>query len=106
MTLNLFDLLLMILAALGAGYFFNGIRVRELALAAARKTCERDSVQFLDQSVSVRRVSLSRDDGGRWRIWREYRFEYSVDGVERRRGHVIMLGYRLQGVVMGQPTLH
>jgi hypothetical protein len=89
-------------------YFFNALRVRELALKAARDACTREGVQLLDETVSIRRFSLSRDNAGRWRIWRQYRFEYSYDGVERESGHVIMLGFRLSALVMADQgrTLH
>ena len=45
---------------------------------------------------------------GIWRVWRQYRFDYSYDGVQRQRGFVIMLGKQLQAVVVPeeQPTLH
>ena len=51
---------------------------------------------------------MSRDETRRWRIWRQYRFDYSYDGVERRQGFVIMLGKQLQSVVVSErsPTLH
>lgn len=107
MTLGLLDIVIL-LAAGGYGlYLFQSIRVRELALAAARRACGRAGVQLLDETVSVQRLSASRDEAGRWRIWRQYRFEYSIDGYERERGHVIMLGRRVQGLVMAErPTLH
>ena len=64
-------------------------------------------MQLLDESVAVQRLSLSRDENGRWRIWRQFRFEYSRDGIERERGHIIMLGMRLKALVMAEPpTLH
>lgn len=106
MTLTLGEIVVLLLCLAAVIYVFSGIRVRELALSAARRACEQDSVQLLDQSVSVSRVSLSRDASGRWRMWRQFRFEYSVDGEQRRQGHVIMLGYRIQGLVMGEHTLH
>jgi hypothetical protein len=89
-------------------YLFQALRVRELALQAARRACEQDSVQLLDQTVSMRRISLSRDQAGRWRIWRQYHFEYSIDGLEREHGNVIMLGNRMQALVMAdpRPTVH
>ena len=89
-------------------YFFNALRVRELALKAARDACLREGVQLLDEAVSIGRFSLSRDNAGRWRIWRQYRFEYSYDGEERKSGHVIMLGLRLSALVMADQgrTLH
>ena len=49
---------------------------------------------------------MSRDEQGRWRVWRQYQFEYSVEGYERERGNVIMLGNRVHGLVMSEPTLH
>ncbi len=102
MTLNLIDILL-IFAVGGYGiYFFQSLRVRELALDAARQTCKTNGVQLLDGSVSVQRLSASRDSRGMWHVWRQYRFEYSVEGYERERGHVIMLGKRLQAVVMAE----
>lgn len=83
-------------------------RVRELALEAVMQASRRDDFQLLDQSVHINRVSLSRDKQGRWRIWRQYRFDYSFDGVERLQGYVIMLGRQLQAVVVNEPgrTLH
>ena len=100
-------LVLMILGALCL-HFLAATRVRELALQHVGRASTRDDFQLLDQSVHLQRLSLSRDSEGRWRIWRQYRFDYSYDGVERRQGHVIMLGKQLQAVVGKErpPVLH
>jgi hypothetical protein len=89
-------------------HFLAAVRVRELALQAVSRASARDDFQLLDQSVHIRRVSLSRDEGGRWRVWRQYRFDYSHDGVERRQGFVTMLGKQLQSIMVSErtPTLH
>jgi len=89
-------------------YFLGSTRVRELAVQAVGRASKQDDFQLLDQTVHIRRVSLSRDNTGRWRIWRQYRFDYSYDGVERRQGFVIMLGKQLQSVVISERahTLH
>lgn len=89
-------------------YFLGSIRVRELAVQAVGRAGKQDDFQLLDQAVHIRRISLSRDGRGRWRIWRQYRFDYSYDGVERRQGYVIMLGKQLESVVVSErvPTLH
>ena len=89
-------------------HFLGSIRVRELAVQAVGRTSRQDDFQLLDQTVHIRRMSLSRDRTGRWRIWRQYRFDYTYDGVERRQGFVIMLGKQLQSVVVSErvPTLH
>lgn len=103
MYLTAGELLVLAVLAVGSLYFFSAIRVRELALQAVSKASRRDNFQWLDQAVHMQRVSLSRDDSGRWRIWRQYRFDYSYDGVERRQGFVIMLGRRVRSVVVSEP---
>jgi hypothetical protein len=108
MYFTLGDILLAFLLGALCLYFLSAIRVRELAVQAVARAGQQDDYQLLDQAVHIRRVSLSRDSSGRWRIWRQYRFDYSFDGVERRQGHVIMLGKQLQAVVISDPlrTLH
>ena len=108
MTFTLVDLLAVMLFGAVCLYFLSAIRVRELALQAVAQASRRDGFQLLDQSVHINRVSLSRDRSGRWRVWRQYRFDYSHDGMERRQGFVIMLGKQLQAVVVREPevTLH
>lgn len=108
MTLTLGELIILMLAGLVALYFFSAIRVRELAVQAVARASQQDDFQLLDQSVHIQRMSMSRDDAGQWRVWRQYRFEYSYDGVERCQGHVIMLGRQLRAVIVSErePTLH
>ena len=69
-------------------FFLAAIRVRELAIQAVKRASEHDDFQLLDQTVHAQRMSLSRNEAGRWCIWRQYRFDYSYDGVERRQGRV------------------
>ena len=108
MYFTLGDLLLGFLFGGLCLYFLSAIRVRELAVQAVARAGKEDDYQLLDQTVHIRRMSLSRDRQGHWRVWRQYRFDYSYDGVERRQGHVIMLGKQLQAVVVSDQarTLH
>jgi hypothetical protein len=99
-TLTLLDVLLVVCLGLLVMYALSAIRIRELALQAALSASQRDDFQLLDQSVHIRRMSLSRDTTGRWHVWRQYRFDYSYDGEERRRGFVIMLGRQLEAVAV------
>lgn len=107
MTLTYADLFFVALIGAAAWYWFSGTRVRELAIAAARRSSDMADVQLLDQTVALARVSMSRDRAGRWHIWREFRFEYSRDGLARETGHIIMLGQRLEAVIVAEPpTMH
>lgn len=108
MYLNGVELTIVLALGLAGIYAFAAIRVRELAHQAVLRESRHGEFQLLDQSVHLNRMSLSRDDNGRWRVWRQYRFDYTYDGVQRGQGFVIMLGKRLQTVVMPErePVIH
>ena len=80
-----------------AGIFFwlDSLRARERALKAGRAACEHYALQFLDDTVSVTRVRLGRDEEGQLRIARTYTFEFSDTGNNRRHGAIVMLGGEL-----------
>ena len=103
MYFSLGEVLLVILLGAVGVFFLSATRVRELALQAVIRAGRKDDFQLLDQTVQIQRISFSRDSSGRWRIWRQYRFDYSYDGAERLQGHVIMLGKLLQAVVVAEP---
>jgi len=81
-----------------AGIFFwiDSLRARERALAAGRSACKRYGVQLLDETVQFAQLRLARDDEGRLRLRRSYRFEFSDTGDNRRHGAIVMLGGELQ----------
>lgn len=87
-------LLLALLAGLGA-FWWDGLQKRELALLAARKVCAQSGVQFLDETVALKKMTLRRDDNQQARVYREYGFEYSSVGDDRQTGRVYMLGNRI-----------
>ena len=96
---------LIALAAIGVAmwYWSNSLRTREQALRICADACRQMNVQLLDQTVAVRRLGIGRDGGGRIRLRRDYGFEFSIDGVERYRGHVVLLGRFLEYLQMQHP---
>jgi hypothetical protein len=85
-----------VLIAAGIFFWLDSLRARERALSAGRAACQRYELQFLDDTVSVSRVRLGRDDEGQLRIARTYTFEFSDTGNNRRHGAIVMLGGELQ----------
>ncbi len=85
---------LVLLGALG-WFWLDGLKVRDAAMAAARRACESEGLQFLDDTVSFSGLKLERDDDGALRLRRVFDFEYSDTGDNRRRGSVVMLGRRV-----------
>ncbi|MGD8843628.1 MAG: DUF3301 domain-containing protein [Gammaproteobacteria bacterium] len=90
---------LILLALLGALVWFwlSTLRVRELALDAARDVCRRQDLQLLDATVALQRLTLRRS-AGQVRLERTFRFSYSDDGVARSSGFVITIGNRVEQV--------
>jgi hypothetical protein len=91
--------LLALLTAFAAGWFwYDSLRARERAVDLGRTACERDGLQFLDETVLCTRTRPARDADGRVRLRRSYKFEFSDDGMQRRSGHIVLLGARLESL--------
>ena len=84
--------------AAAAWFLWSSLRAREAANAAIRPACSAEGFLFLDDTVALDRLRLRRDDEGRMRIARVYRFDYSDTGDNRRRGYVTLLGARVEDV--------
>ncbi|HSD42046.1 MAG TPA: DUF3301 domain-containing protein [Burkholderiales bacterium] len=82
-----------------AGWFwYDSMRARERAVRAGRSACERDGLQFLDETVLCTRTRPTRDAGGRVTLRRVYEFEFSDDGRRRRAGTIVIVGGRLESL--------
>lgn len=97
MSLTIDSLGALLVVLLAGWLWLNTLRARELALAQARRACERAGVQLLDQAVALRGMALVWTPQG-VRLRRRYRFEFSSDGVERRTGQLALLGLRLESL--------
>ena len=94
--------LLAVAALAAAGWFlWSSLRARESANDAMRRACRAGGHLFLDDTVALHRIRLRRDDEGRARIERVYRFDYSDTGDNRRRGYVTLLGARVTDLSLG-----
>jgi hypothetical protein len=74
------------------------MQAREQAVAVARRACADAGLQFLDESVALSRTRLARNSSGQLQFLRDYRFEFSDTGDNRRPGVVRMLGERVEWV--------
>lgn len=72
-------------------FWLDSARARELATAVARSLCERRGLQFLDDTVVLRRIGLRwGNDGIRFR--RLFDFDFSAGDGCRHSGYLILLG--------------
>ena len=79
-------------------YWYAGMQVREQAIAVGRRACADASLQFLDESVALARTRFARNSNGQIQFLRDYRFEFSDTGNNRRPGVVRMLGDRVEWI--------
>lgn len=79
-------------------YWYAGMQVREQAVAAGRRACADAGLQFLDDSVALSRTCFARNGHGPLQFQRDYRFEFSDTGDNRRPGVIRMLGNRVEWV--------
>lgn len=107
-----FEILTLILLAAVAWFWLNGMKVRDIAIRAARDACESEGLQFLDETVATAKIRFVRDDDGRLVLQRVYVFEYSDTGSNRRPGSIVIRGQEVLFINVGlrlaavAPTLH
>ncbi len=89
----------LLLGAVLVVFWFDSMRARESAVAVARDCCARAGLQFLDETVALRRLGLGRLHGT-LRLRRKYRFEFTDTGAVRRRGHVVFVGREVEDIYL------
>jgi hypothetical protein len=83
--------------------WLDGARARELACAVVGELCQRRGYQLLDETVALTRLGLVRTPGG-LRLRRLFRFDYSVEGVGRQQGRILLHGSDVANVDLREPT--
>ncbi|MDI3490300.1 hypothetical protein CGK74_08175 [Thauera propionica] len=73
-------------------FWFDSLKAREAGLEAARRACQREGLQFLDETVVGHGIKLARDERGHMVLRRGFDFEYSLTGNDRYRGAVVIEG--------------
>jgi len=97
------NLLAVFLLLLLGWFWLDSMRAREIATEVCKTACAQRKLQFLDQTVALRRLGLAwRSEGLRMR--RVYRFDFSEEGVGRRSGYLVMRGLALEDMSFGLPA--
>ena len=84
---------LLVIGAMAA-WWYHVLRLREHVTAHARKLCEAHGLQLLDDSVALHRLRIRRR-GGALSIHREYRFDTSTGGDDRRTASLTLVDNRI-----------
>lgn len=89
----------MILAAAAFSWWSSARAAAERAETLGRDACRAAGVQWLDQSVQAAGLRLRRQESGRLGWERSFRFDYSLDGLDRHVGRLVLHGNRLVSFV-------
>ncbi len=87
-------LILLLILGLVLALWYWSAQGRERVLAISAEICRDLHMQRLDDSVALHGLRLVRTP--QFAVERRYAFEFSADGVDRRRGEVVLLGFALQ----------
>lgn len=98
MYIDFQDLFWLTLVTLVCMHWWQGQKVKEIALRHTRLYCKEQSLQLLDDSIGLRAFWFKRDEGGRLRSWRSYVFEFTATGDDRYRGRIILLGNKVTSI--------
>ncbi len=94
------SLLFLLLIAVLGWFWFDSLRALEVARQKGKQMCSAANVQFLDDTVARVSLQLVRDQSGRRVLRRTYRFEFSDTGNSRLEGQIVLLGSRIDSVMM------
>ena len=96
--MTIYDIIFASLVASIALAIFVHVNTGRYARAAAKRHCEQEGVQFLDQNVVLEGMGICRSRHQLFAFKRQYRFEFSSIGDHRYRGHVVMVDNRVQSI--------
>ncbi len=100
---NLLAFLALIAIVLGIGFWNDSMQARERMTAICTRICAEMHLQFLDETVALVWLRLSRTATG-WLAWRRmYAFEFSESGSDRGKGRALLIGRRVESVQLDNP---
>ncbi len=73
-------------------YWAQTQKLKSLAIRAAKQRCKQAGVQLLDHTVVHSKRRFVKDLNAKWRLQREYQFEFTSTGEQRYLGKVVFLG--------------
>lgn len=95
-------LALIVLAAFG--WFWNdSLQAREHMTETCARICGDMQLQFLDETVALARLRLTRTASGGLAWRRLYVFEFSESGSDRWKGRALLTGQRVESVQLDNP---
>lgn len=87
-------------------YWLDSINAKEIATQQAKSACKKQHIEFLDDTVVIKKVRLRHNNHGQIALYREYEFEFSSTGEFRYKGNIRLLGKYIIDVEMEPYKFH
>ena len=97
-TLNFLIVLLLII-----WIWQDSLKVKEFAVKYCHNKCDEMGFQLLDQTIALKSVSFKRNANGIPGLVRRYNFEFSVNGVNRYNGTIMVQQNRVRSFQLEHP---
>jgi hypothetical protein len=81
-------------------YWWDTMQSKEVARTAGKQACHNAQVQFLDDTVALKKLRLRRGTNGRLQFQRLFVFEFTSDGSCRYQGRISLYGKYIHKVEM------
>jgi len=101
--LELIDVIYILIAVVAIYAWWQHMQIREHAGKLAKLACQREKVQLLDGSVSLKKFRLERDKYKRLFLLRYFKFDFSINGTDRHSGIIALTGMQQQYLLMDIP---
>ena len=79
-------------------FWWQGDKIKSIALHYLHEYCKRENLQLLDQIIVLKSVWPRRGPSGSLQLHRRYSFEFTSTGQERYKGTIELSGRRLLSI--------
>ena len=81
-------------------FWLDSMKVNETARYHGARLCQKNNVQFLDETVHLSSMRPGKNSYGQLKLIRTYHFEFTNSEYHRYGGQLILAGRQLQGFHM------
>jgi hypothetical protein len=93
--------LLIVFIILGIAWFwYSSSKATEIANHVAINNCSKWNVQFLDGTVHLKSMGITRGRTGSMVLRRQFQFEFNNNDNNRYYGYITLVGTMLESIIM------
>lgn len=97
--MELIHVLYLLIAFIILRQWWKTYQARELAEKMAKRICQKENVQLLDGTVAFNKINIKKNSWLDIQLIRFFKFEFTINGVDRRTGIIALNQYQKQEYV-------